>query len=87
MDAVPPGINIDDVREYLGNLPNVADIHDLHVWAMSTTQVALTAHIIRNVNNIDDDFIHKTSKDLKEKFGIHHSTIQVENGHCELECQ
>lgn len=87
VDAVPPNIDIEDVREYLLNLPNVTEIHDLHVWAMSTTQVALTAHILRDTSSIDDEFIHQVSTELRDKYGIHHSTIQVENGHCELDCQ
>ena len=87
MDAVPADINIDAIKEYLLSLPNVTEIHDLHVWAMSTTQVALTAHLLRQTTQIDDDFLHQVSKELKEKHGIHHPTIQIENGHCELHCQ
>ena len=87
VDAVPQNINIDLIKEYLLNLPGVTDIHDLHVWAMSTTQVALTAHLLRNCKEIDDDFLHQVARELKKNFGVHHSTIQVENGHCELQCQ
>ena len=87
VDAVPNNIDIEAIREYLLALPNVKDIHDLHVWAMSTTQVALTAHILRDCSNIDDDMLHKATNDLRKKFGVHHSTIQVENGHCHLDCQ
>lgn len=87
VDAVPQNIDIEEVKTYLLNLPGVTDIHDLHIWAMSTTQVAMTAHILRESVNIDDDFLHQTTKELKDKFGIHHATIQIENGHCELNCQ
>lgn len=87
IDAVPQNIDIEEVKTYLLNLPGVTDIHDLHIWAMSTTQVAMTAHILRESVNIDDDFLHQTTKELKDKFGIHHATIQIENGHCELNCQ
>ena len=87
VDGVPTNIDIASVREYLLSLPEVKDIHDLHIWAMSTTQVALTAHILRSSSEIDDDLLHQAAHDLKEKFGIHHSTIQIENGHCELHCQ
>ncbi|MFK7794228.1 MAG: cation diffusion facilitator family transporter [Gammaproteobacteria bacterium] len=87
VDGVPTNIDIESVREYLLSLPDVSEIHDLHVWAMSTTQVALTAHILRSSAKIDDDLLHQAADQLREKFGIHHSTIQVENGHCELHCQ
>jgi len=87
VDAVPNNIDIESIRKYLLNLPDVNEIHDLHVWAMSTTEVALTAHLLRDSPNIDDDLLHKAAKDLKEQFGVHHSTIQVENGHCQLHCQ
>ena len=87
VDGVPNNIDIESVRDYLLNLPDVNEIHDLHIWAMSTTQVALTAHILRSSPNIDDQLLHDAAIQLKERFGIHHSTIQVENGHCELRCQ
>lgn len=87
LDAVPTNINIEDIRKYLLSLPDVNEIHDLHVWAMSTTQVALTAHILRNTKQIDDDFLHQAAKELKDTYGIHHPTIQVENGSCNLHCQ
>lgn len=87
VDGVPPNINIESIKEYLLSLPDVEEIHDLHIWAMSTTQVALTAHLLRKSSDIDDDLLHNAAHELKEKFGIHHSTIQIENGHCELHCQ
>ena len=87
VDAVPNNIDIESIKKYLLSLPDVEDIHDLHVWAMSTTQVALTAHLLRNSTNIDDDMLHKAANDLRELYGVHHSTIQIENGHCHLNCQ
>ena len=87
IDAVPHEIDINKVRAYLLSLPNVTELHDLHIWAMSTTQVALTAHILRDTTEIDDEFLHQTTRELKDKYGIHHTTIQVENGHCDLNCQ
>lgn len=87
VDAVPNSIDIDSIRNYLLSLPDVQDIHDLHIWAMSTTQVALTAHILRNSPHIDDDLLHKAAHELKDKYGIHHTTIQIENGQCHLNCQ
>lgn len=87
VDAVPNDIDINSIKEYLLTLPDVEDIHDLHIWAMSTTQVALTAHLLRNSSSIDDDMLHKAANDLREIYGVHHSTIQIENGHCQLRCQ
>ena len=87
VDAVPANINIEDIRKYLLSLPDVTEIHDLHVWAMSTTQVALTAHILRDTKQIDDAFLQQTASELKETYGIHHPTIQIENGNCSLHCQ
>lgn len=87
VDAVPNNIDIESIKIYLLSLPEVKEIHDLHVWAMSTTQVALTAHLLRNSPNIDDELLHKASKELRDNYGIHHTTIQIENGRCELSCQ
>ncbi len=87
VDAVPPNINLDSIRSYLLSLPDVEEIHDLHVWAMSTTQVALTAHLLRKSSEINDELLHKAAHELKEHYGIHHTTIQIENGHCDLHCQ
>ena len=87
VDAVPQNVDIDSIKKYLLSLPDVSEIHDLHVWAMSTTQVALTAHLLRKTSKIDDDFLHNAAQELKTKYGVHHSTIQVENGHCDLQCQ
>ncbi len=87
VDGVPENIDIQSIKEYLLSLPDVQEIHDLHIWAMSTTQVALTAHILRQTPNIDDDLLHQVARELKDRYGIHHSTIQIENGHCDLHCQ
>lgn len=88
MDGVPKGIDPDVVKNFILAQRNVKEIHDLHIWAMSTTQVALTAHIVRDTNQLDDNFLHKLAKDLKDKHGIVHSTIQIEtssnNETCEL---
>ncbi len=54
---------------------------------MSTTQVALTAHIVRDISTIDDHFLHKLCKDLEDKFGIVHPTIQIETGHEKHLCE
>lgn len=80
MDGVPKGIDPDKVRNFILEQDGVTDIHDLHIWGMSTTQVALTAHIIRDKTSIDDHFLHTLSSDLQNKFGIIHPTIQIEAG-------
>ncbi|MDW3094940.1 MAG: cation diffusion facilitator family transporter [Gammaproteobacteria bacterium] len=87
VDGVPNNIDTELVRKYLLSLPDVIEIHDLHIWAMSTTQVALTAHLLRQSEKVDDNLLHQAASELKEKYGIHHATIQIENGHCNLECQ
>ena len=87
MDGVPKNIDPDAVKTFILEQQGVREIHDLHIWAMSTTQVALTAHIVRDTEQLDDDFLHKLAKDLKEKHGIIHSTIQIESGSDEQTCE
>jgi len=78
LDAVPPGVDPVAVQSYLSNLPGVSEVHDLHIWAMSTKETALTVHLVRANGEIDDAFISKAAHDLDRCFGIHHSTIQIE---------
>lgn len=85
MDAVPQGISITDVRGYLENLPGVAGVHDLHIWAMSTTETALTVHLVCQGGRAGDAFLMDAVHELDRRFGIHHATIQIEAG--ELECR
>lgn len=80
LDAVPEGIEPLAVRTYLGDLPNVAEVHDLHIWAMSTTETALTAHLVISTGHPGDAFLSKVSKALHDQFGIEHATLQVETG-------
>ena len=79
MDGVPDHIHTEDVRAYLRALPGVTDVHDLHIWAMSTTEYALTAHIIIPEISSKDDFLCETADVLHHMFGITHTTIQIEN--------
>jgi len=85
LDAVPEHIDIVEVREYLQNLPEVTNVHDLHIWALSTTDAALTAHLA-TLAQTDVTFISSIQHRLAEKFGIEHTTIQVEFGDSELPC-
>jgi cobalt-zinc-cadmium efflux system protein len=80
MDAVPSHINPADVRGYLEQLPGVASIHDLHIWAMSTTENALTAHLVLPEGHPGDGFLTAICYDLDHKFKIKHPTIQIEVG-------
>lgn len=87
LDAVPNGIDPAAVRAWLCGLPGVTEVHDLHIWAMSTTETALTAHVTRPVNAEPDAFLHDACEGLARRFGIGHSTLQVECGdaaHCRL---
>jgi len=79
MDAVPEHINPEDVRNYLNSLSGVTDVHDFHIWAMSTTEYALTAHINIPFPESNDNFLMETAEALNNKFGISHTTIQIEN--------
>lgn len=83
MDAVPAGIDPDAVRKFLAAQPGVTDVHDLHIWGMSTTSTALTAHLVMPEGNSDDSFLSKLAEALHEQFQIDHPTFQVEQGgHC-----
>ena len=79
MDAVPGQIDPVAVREYLEAVPGVVDVHDFHVWAMSTTEIALTAHLVTDRATLDDDLTERIAHDLSERFGIVHPTIQWES--------
>jgi cobalt-zinc-cadmium efflux system protein len=80
LDAVPRGIDEGAVRNWLRQQPGVADVHDLHIWAMSTTETALTAHLTRPANSDADVFLHSTCEALSHRFGIGHCTLQIELG-------
>ena len=75
-----------DARRVLRRLPGVREVHDLHIWGMSTTETALTAHLVRpGVAVIDDAFLQEAVYVLKHRFGIGHATLQLETGApCEL---
>ncbi len=78
LQAVPEGIDLAEVKEYLVALPHVTAVHDLHVWPMSTTETALTAHLVRDVDRCDCSLLETACKDLHDKFEIQHATIQFE---------
>lgn len=87
IDAVPKGIDMAEIKRYLTSVENVCQIHDLHVWSMSTTEVALSVHLIIVGDSLNNDFLPKLQQQLHDRFSIEHSTIQVErkdDGPCML---
>jgi cobalt-zinc-cadmium efflux system protein len=86
MDAVPGRIDPAAVRAYLEAVPGVVDVHDLHIWAMSTTETALTAHLITDRAGLDDELTARIVRELSERFGIAHPTLQWEGAGCAQLC-
>nr|WP_298925773.1 cation diffusion facilitator family transporter [uncultured Erythrobacter sp.] len=85
--AVPARIDVGEVRGHLAGLEGVEAVHDLHIWPMSTTETALTAHLVMPGAPCSDAFLHDIAHSLEDRFGIGHSTIQVERGaDCETDC-
>ncbi|HEX3920364.1 MAG TPA: cation diffusion facilitator family transporter [Caulobacteraceae bacterium] len=84
--GVPAGIDRGGVAAYLEALPGVTEVHDLHIWGMSTTETALTAHLVRPDAGVDDALLAEVCEQLKRRFAIQHATLQVERGEhpCEL---
>jgi cobalt-zinc-cadmium efflux system protein len=80
LDAVPASVNQEEVRRWLAGQPGVTDVHDLHVWALSTTKVALTAHILMPGGHPGDASLDRLADELAERFGIAHAALQIELG-------
>jgi cobalt-zinc-cadmium efflux system protein len=87
LDMVPPKIDRMAVERYLASLSGVTDVHDLHIWAMSTTETALTAHLVRPGASLDDAFLAEACKGLEHRFGIVHATFQIEAGDSANPCK
>jgi len=87
LDAVPRGIDVAEVKKYLEGLAEVCQVHDLHIWGMSTTETAMTAHLVIPNRLPDDCFYRDASRALHDRFGIEHVTLQVENGDPETPCR
>jgi cobalt-zinc-cadmium efflux system protein len=79
LDGVPKGIELADVKDYLSQLDGVTEVHDLHIWAMSTNETALTAHLVRP-GGYEDSFLHGVCAELSHRFNIQHATLQIEAG-------
>jgi cobalt-zinc-cadmium efflux system protein len=86
LNAVPPSIEPDQVRAFLEQLPGVTRLHDLHIWAMSTTETALSGHLVMPNGHGGDAFLTRTCEELQHRFGIGHVTLQIESEemHCTL---
>lgn len=87
LDAVPAGIDPEKVKRHLAGLPGVVDVHHLHIWALSTTETALTVHLVKPDEKLDDALLARAETELREKFAIGHVTIQFERGDLGLPCQ
>ncbi|MDY0103712.1 MAG: cation diffusion facilitator family transporter [Lentimicrobium sp.] len=89
LDAVPKNIDVEEVFSFLKSREGVSDVHDLHIWAISTAQVALTAHLIMPGGG-NDDFLTSLQNDLEHQFNIGHTTFQIElsaiDNHCATHC-
>jgi len=86
LQAVPAGIDFDEVAKYLAQIPGVETVHDLHIWAMSTTETALTAHVVKPEPENDDAMLAQIRDEICDRFGIEHVTLQVERGYGLADC-
>jgi cobalt-zinc-cadmium efflux system protein len=80
LDAVPQGLDPQKIEDYLSGLPGVMAVHDLHIWGISTTESALTVHLVKPDATIDDALLGRINADLHRQFGIDHATVQFELG-------
>ncbi len=87
LDAVPEGIDADAVADWLRALPGVSELHDLHIWGLSTTETALTAHLVRDDAADDAALLSRVPAELRERFGIGHATVQLETWECARACK
>ncbi len=80
LDAVPASVDPAAVRTALEKLPGVAGVHDVHIWAMSTTEIALTAHLVAPDHLLHDALLFRAADELHDRFEIEHATLQIESG-------
>jgi cobalt-zinc-cadmium efflux system protein len=87
LDGVPASVNSSAVMSFLADQRGVTDVHDLHIWALSTTSVALTAHLVVPDRGAEDALLNSLTPNLKRRFHIHHATLQIERDRCEHGCE
>jgi cobalt-zinc-cadmium efflux system protein len=87
LDGVPSSVNSSAVMSFLSDQRGVTDVHDLHIWALSTTSVALTAHLVVPDRGAEDALLDSVTPNLKRRFHIHHATLQIERDRCEHGCE
>ncbi len=87
LDGVPASVNSSAVMSYLADQRGVTDVHDLHIWALSTTSIALTAHLVVPDRGAEDTLLTSLTPDLKRRFQIQHATLQIERDRCEHGCE
>ncbi|HOO90781.1 MAG TPA: cation diffusion facilitator family transporter [Syntrophales bacterium] len=78
IDSVPKGVDMAGIKEYFTGLEGVFQIHDLHVWSLSTTEIALSVHLIMDDDSVKNGFLPALQQELYDRFGIAHATIQIE---------
>jgi cobalt-zinc-cadmium efflux system protein len=86
LHAAPENVNPAELRRYLAGLPGVAEVHDLHIWAMSTTETALTVHVVMPGGHPGDDFFADVVHHIEHAFQIGHVTLQIETGGAASPC-
>lgn len=86
LHAVPEGVDPTEVRRFLERQPGVREVHDLHIWGMSTTETAMTAHLVMPGGHPGDEFIARLAEEMNREFGIAHATLQVETGSAAQPC-
>ena len=87
LDAVPHSIDQEAIRAYLLSLPGVTNIHDLHIWSLSTRETAMTAHLIVSEGELNDTELHEAHDVLHNRFKIEHATLQIEKGNSHFPCE
>ena len=87
LDAVPQGIDRSGVQDYLSALPGIVEVHDLHIWALSTTDNALTAHLVCADLAGNEHLLVEVNQELRRRFGIGHATIQLETPELARRCE
>lgn len=86
LDAVPEGIDRAKVKNYLAELPGIVEVHDLHIWGLSTTESALTAHLVCADGPAPEALLPRVCNEVRERFGIGHATIQLETAEIARRC-